>query len=142
MSTLYHCGFVPYVHSYTRVTHETNSCIDHIFVREKTKINNLICKSFVVTSNVTEHCPIILHLSLRNYHHMKDKIEYCKSTKTDYVKFAKFLEEQDWNNVLSCNNVKLATNIFVNTFSDNIEKSKVIKTIKIKHYNRTKTLDN
>ena len=69
---------------------------------------------------------------------MKDKIEYCKSTKTDYVKLAKFLEEQDWNNVLSCNNVELATNIFVNTFSDNIEKSKVIKTIKIKHYNRLK----
>lgn len=138
MSTLNHCGLVPYVHSPTRVTHETNSCIDHIFIKKKIKTNNLNCKSFVITSAVTDHYPVMLNVSLCNSINPKEKREHRKIVKTDYVKLTQLMEEQDWNSVLECNDAELATNLFVNIFLDMMEKSRIIKTIKIKKFNKLK----
>lgn len=138
MSTLNHCGFLPYIHSPTRVTHETNSCIDHIFMRKKIKTKNLNCKSFIITSAVTDHYPVMLNLSLSNSTNVKQKIEHRKIEKTNDVKLIELMEEQDWNNVLNCNDAELATNLFVNAFLDTMEKSKVTITVNVKNYNKLK----
>ena len=78
-------GFVPYINEHTRVTNDTNSCLDHFFIKIPTNISKLLNISpIILQSNITDHFPIIVKIANIN-HKWKENCQ--KTTKTVYTNY-------------------------------------------------------
>lgn len=141
LSTMGRHGFIPYIGSPTRVTVDTASCIDHIFVRKKLKTNNLKFKSFILDTHITDHYPIMLNIK---YEKQQQTTTHSDSnfqrtyTKFDYLTFKQNIKSQIWCDVLNSNNPETATNTFVKIFTDLMELSKTSHTVKSKGHKKIK----
>ena len=65
LATMVQIGFSYFIKVATRVTNKTSLCLDHIFVRLKTRFKNICLKSFVLEAYITDHCPVMLNVSLK-----------------------------------------------------------------------------
>lgn len=66
MSVLAKHGFEPYIRRPTRVTPETATCLDHIFL--KTRLNTThkySINSFILNCNITDHYPVMMTISTK-----------------------------------------------------------------------------
>lgn len=125
-------GFLPVINQPTRITQNSSSCIDHIFIRSKQE-NHI---SAILETHITDHFPIILgwnsndnrkdSLHPNNPHQVKKWVNHNKLIAS--------LEKETWNVVLNQSNVNTATNNFVNTLSFhlNLATSQRVETNKIK----------
>lgn len=138
LSMLGQFGFVPYIGSPTRITIDSKSCIDHIFVRKKLKSNSLYFKSFIIEAHITDHFPVMLNIDCEQPVHNINKISACTYTNFDHLKFQQLIDYQDWSEVLHCDVPDIATTKFINTYLNLMELCKTIITKKIKIYNKIK----
>lgn len=106
-------GFVSYINSYTWVTVETKSCIDHIFIKINMSNKNVSFKSLVIDTDLTDHFPFFLKITTneRNLNH--NTLNQHTTQYTNIDKFTKLLENVNWNNVISLSNPILAYQKFI-----------------------------
>lgn len=139
LSILAENGLFPYVNKPTRVTENTNSIIDHIFVRKDKHfhLRNTGLNSYIFETNITDHYAVMLSIDLvkkRQTERTSKKIY----KKIEYNKLISTLNKEEWADVLQENDLEVANNLFNKKLTEYIEKcSKTIihknnKTHKIK----------
>lgn len=139
LSVLARHGFEPYIQSHTRVTAETATCIDHIFLKKKHNVNYYKYKSYILNCNITDHYPVMMAISTE---HPKNCNESDNNTHKNYLidfnKMKSLIANKNWSDVLNTNDVQLATNLFTNDFSDFIDQCKTTKTSIDRKHNKIK----
>ena len=75
LSTLMSHGFTSYINTHTRITSNTQSCLDHIFVRSRSSAK-VECNASVINTNITDHFPIYMSLNNTHTSFTKKKINY------------------------------------------------------------------
>lgn len=125
-------NFVSTINTYTRIQGIFKSCIDHIFIQSKKQDIENICSSFVLNSNITDHCSIILNLNLeitsyKHFDYYKKLINY-KTLKSD-------LQSHNWETFYNLTCVVQASHYLSTLLSEKINQH--TKTIKIRK-NQTK----
>lgn len=141
LSTLSQFGFVPFINCHTRVTSTTASCIDHIFVRQKSNINKLGYQSFVLDSDLTDHYPVMLNVLMEpgsKYINHSNKIVERKVTEIDYNKFLELLQAQDWHPVVNSNDSEVATNTFYRLFMSSYENARRHRVVRVLEHKKIK----
>ena len=63
IDSLFELGFLPTITIPTRITDETQTLIDHIYIRSSKKLNDKVIRSGVLYSDVTDHLPIFVIIS-------------------------------------------------------------------------------
>lgn len=120
-------GFVSCINSPTRVTQESSSCLDHIFIRNKLNNEEYKINSFVIHSEVTDHYPVMLNIKLKQNTQTSIKKTNNTIVRMSDEKFCDLIKTVDWNSVLSQTDVNLATNEFYKIISNIREKASFTK---------------
>lgn len=138
LSVLAKHGFVPYIQSHTRVTAESATCIDHIFLKKKHSMNCYKCCSFILNCNITDHFPVMMSIS--SHQPIQDNKNNNMQTisSVDLNKLRTLIAEHSWSQVLNTNDAQLATNLFTDTFAELMDRCKTTRTISEKKYNTIK----
>ena len=104
----------------TRVTNSSSSCIDHIC----TNINNALLTPIIYESEITDHFFTIL--GIENKENFKTKPNHNKSQKMgksiNYVTLLNDLKQEEWNNVITNQEVVESYQEFYATLNKYIEK--------------------
>merc|ERR1712121_94348 len=58
--SLFELGFLPTITIPTRITDETQTLIDHIYIRSSRKLNEKRIRTGVLYSDISDHIPIFL----------------------------------------------------------------------------------
>lgn len=110
-------GYISLINKPTRVTNETKSCIDHLFLKSDIKTTNTSFKSFIIETDITDHYTIYLNLPI-------ESVKPCTGNKsiirTDYDKVFQLLSFENWDNVYNYSNSNTCINNFVNTLKKHI----------------------
>ena len=118
-------GFVSFMNLPTRVTSQSKTCIDHIFVRS----NDLSqYESALLHLDITDHYPIILKLntcSTKNNSATASSNHSVEKINFDMLK--EFLSNTDWTVVLSELDVNTAMGLFIEILQLNIKKATYTK---------------
>lgn len=137
ISILSFFGFKSYINSYTRVTTESSTCIDHIFLRRNVTISPLI-NSLVIDTDVTDHFPIFLSLHYNEPSNNSNLTEQEVITYCDTNKFVNLIKNTQWNNVLASNDPKIAYQTFYDTINNIIKNCSNTKTKSNRKYKKIK----
>lgn len=139
LSLLSHFGFVSYINAPTRITSGTSTCLDHIFIRDRLNIRDLKYSSYVLQSDLTDHCPIMLNIYMTDsISTNKPKTTMRTTTKINEQTFTNNIKLENWEKVLQKNSVKEATDEFYKIMADIFEKSSHTRTYVVKENNRIK----
>lgn len=106
-------GFVSYINKGTRVSQNSSTIIDHIFVRNRNKnYPNLIFTSSIFETDLTDHYSVFL--SIKN-DGLGTKINNPGESfnKIDFFKLNTLLKKENWGDVMNCNNVQSSYNFFI-----------------------------
>lgn len=103
-------GFYPQINKPTRVTENTATNIDHIFL--KNTANKLNSLPFILTTAITDHYATILYLTESNDDQNYVNVSYNKKT-INHTKLMKKLEREDWQEIYREQNVTTATKKFI-----------------------------
>lgn len=116
----------------TRITSETKSCIDHINLRTKNNIKDLLVSGYVLQSDITDHLPILINFEFKNNKNNQTKETQKRKFKIsiDYESFNKDLNEETWHNILDCEDVVRATNNFIDIYKMYLDRHTHTKKIK------------
>lgn len=124
-------GYISYINKATRVSQNSSTLIDHIFVRERNKNHsNLVINSAIFETDLTDHYSVFLSIknesspttvgsNVENYY------------KIDYVKLNSILQKENWSDVINCNDMQNCYNYFINKLKSHISKA----TKKLKYSN-------
>lgn len=107
LNTLYEYGFVSLINKVTRVENNSRTCIDHIFLKDKTLTRENLTP-IVLHSSITDHFPIMISYQ-KPYITLSEKAKTIEIVKTDIKKLKKLATEQNFNTVYSSDNVDDAT---------------------------------
>lgn len=116
-SILARSGFFSYINKPTRITENTRSLIDHIFVRLGDKQylgKQLTLKPFLFMIDITDHFPIGILIKqvnknrIKNYH--VDKYREI----VNHKKLLNKLKKENWQEVLQTDEVQLGYDMFIN----------------------------
>lgn len=131
MSLMYNYGFECFINEYTRITNESQSCIDHIFLRFK-NINLFTAGVFHV--HITDHSIIALIMKIDISHNIiGPTVDLNKSIeKIDFEGLKSFLYNVNWNSVLNSNNVNIALDNFYKIVLYGINRNKQYKVVRQK----------
>lgn len=138
LETLALHGLQPYINSATRVTNDSSTCIDHIFVKKNLNINNLNYKSLIVTYDITDHYPIMINITQENINNPITPIVLNKTIKIDYNKLAELLKETNWSNVLNARESEVAMQNFMTQFLSFLDQSSTIRIVTQRQYKKLK----
>ena len=127
---LNHHGFVSHMNQTTRENNISHSCIDHIFLRCKLKKSSYKYQSYIIHANITDHYPIMLNINNNNVSEKNTPLENYEISRIDYTKLNNLLELENWDRIYSSECPELATQRFVETFLDYMERSKIVKVFK------------
>lgn len=126
-------GYISYINKYTRTESET--CLDHFFIRSNKHKNGTDIKSIVYRQDITDHSPIMVLFPFESRH--KDDIEQKKYKK--YINFnnlKKDLQWERWQEIYESNDANLITHIFIKKLTYYIEKNTKVFRIKNVHRKR------
>lgn len=137
LSILSSLGFQYYIKSITRSL--TNSCLDHIFVKQKIKSNNLFIKSCILEEDITDHSPVMLFIGQKEKNNKVNQMETVIKTKLNVLKFKQKLQEASWSVVMDENDPELATKFFLSIYNQLLTDSTEKYTIKVKTYRKIKS---
>ena len=116
LTTLAAMGFIPCINQQTRITNNTGSCIDHIFITTKNK--NEVETTVILETDITDHYPTII--SLKNNTKTTEKQAKIRETKKlDYRKITDELNRPRWHEVTNIKEANEATERFT-TIMQNI----------------------
>lgn len=136
--TMAQLGFIPYINSPTRF--QTNTCLDHIFVRQKLRTVKCRYDTFILDTHVTDHSPVMLNITSDSLlpNHVSQESHIMKKTKLDLNKFRQLLSMEDWSCVTSLKDPDLATDVFVTTFMKFVEMAEVEYIVRVGKYKKIK----
>lgn len=109
-------GFKSYINTFTRVTQDTKSCIDHIFVKQSLSNGHLDIYSAVINNNTTDHYPV--YLQIFNKINKRPPTLEKTITNFDHNKFKYLINQESWQHVTAENEATGAWNLFNKTFND------------------------
>lgn len=130
-------GFISRIESPTRVTNNTASVIDHIYLKLKSSARqNLLSCSGVLKTSITDHWAVFLSIkstsNQRHYLHNPSN----KRTFTDREKLNSLLMGETWRQVLDDSNPQTACTNFMMTLRRYIEDSSYTKKVKVENYKK------
>ena len=115
-------GYISCINKPTRTENNSNTIIDHIFIKYNNYSVDKI-KSIIYETTITDHYTIILNLNLDS----KIKIEN-KSKNTyyiiDYKKLQELISQENWDDIYKNSNVEEITNLLIRKIQNSIDKSK------------------
>lgn len=122
-------GFKSVINNCTRIQGTSQSCLDHIFIKAKFDIEDIILP-ITIHTNITDHFPVLIQLvtEQRKYN------EQCNKTFIKYIQYDKLkqqLSDVDWADVYNSRDVEAATKKFLNIIDDKIKTC--TKLVKIKN---------
>lgn len=112
-------GYITAMEEYTRVSHNTKSCIDHIFIPDHLHHNEM--KALNITTSVTDHYTQIINLPLTCKKHTIKTNQSKINKKIDYTLLNSKLEHEKWENVINNNSANESYNNFITTYSNYIK---------------------
>ena len=132
LSVLAKHGFVPYIQLPTRVTKDTATCLDHIFIKQKKTKNNIKFKSYVLTCDITDHYAVIATFVKDTYSqdNIDDNKEFHTYKKINTEEFEALIKNESWIKVILANDVQVAADEFTETFENLIRESTITKTVR------------
>lgn len=122
------CGFQSMVNTPTRITHISQSCIDHIFIRQR-QLNSF--ESAVFDIDLTDHCVIGLKWEISHKIGKTDKINLSNQITLDYNLIKEKLERTNWDICYNYTDINSCYDIFNNILSDIINSSTINNNSKI-----------
>lgn len=125
-------GYVSYINKPTRITTETTSCIDHIFIKSTINECQFKFSSFILECTITDHCPVLLNLEFNNNIETLEKNSKNQISTINYNKLLQLLSQENWEHVTNYNNSNICTDNFIYTFKEHIKSA--TKIIKIPNY--------
>ena len=138
LSMLNYSGFLSCINSPTRVTPEVSSCLDHIFVRNKSNIDLYKFDPYVLHADITDHYPIMLNISMKT-NVTKNKKHRITTLRINAQIFSDFIKIEAWNSVLNTNDVTKATDEFYKTITNIRDRSTIKKTYFVHEFKKTKS---
>ena len=119
LETLYSYGMLPIITKPTRITSTTATLIDNIFTNNcfQTHYGGLLC------TDISDHLPIFSICNIKGIHRCTEK-EYKYIRKyyaQNMSRFKQNLTSKNWEDVLSCQDVDVAYDLFLNMFKDSHE---------------------
>lgn len=87
-------GYNSVINNYTRVTHSSKSCIDHIFVRSAQDLD--LYEGIILKSNITDHFATLLNLELEKINTVETK-EANFITKINFEKLKILADKENWD---------------------------------------------
>lgn len=129
LNIMYTNGFKSLVNKPTRVEKDTNSCIDHIFLRSQClRVESPL--PVILHSKITDHFPTILGLPFKA-NSPKQNIE--KKQFINYRKLRYLLQQTDLDSLLESDDVDYIANYLVNTITSTTENCTFVKTVKTRN---------
>lgn len=136
-ATLHSYGFLSYINTITRP--QSKTCLDHIFVKNNLKTENIKINSYVISYDMTDHDPVMLNISLpNNKKNITSQNTYKTITKIDMDALIKKFEAENWDNVYNENNPETATHNFYINYLNIVDTCKTIINKKIKEQKKIK----
>lgn len=122
-------GFVPYILNPTRITAETESCLDHIFLKRSTNGRRALSfNSYILRCHITDHYPVLLKVGFKASKNIESKVNTKIVQKIDFKKLETLLKNENWNGIVDSDDPQIATDLFLSKFSRIIETAKIYKT--------------
>lgn len=125
-------GFIPMIKQSTRVSSQSHSCIDHIFLKSR-QVSKFL--TAIVHSSMTDHYPVIIGLH-NEILEPKQGDEKTMQKIVNYSKLEESLNSETWESVLSENRVEVAASNFVDILQKHTNKNTKTKCIKISNKNK------
>lgn len=121
LNILHEEGYVSQINNYTRVTKNTKSCIDHVFLK---KITSSKCdlSPIIFKHLITDHYPIALIMDFKCSFVMKEESRRHRYV-IDHHSLKQQLQTIDWDEVYSQNSVENITNAFVSVVRASIQQN-------------------
>lgn len=119
-------GFKSIINIYTRIQGSSQSCVDHIFVKSKFDIDDVILP-IIIQTNITDHFPVLFQLVTESEQQSQ---QYHKNIKKYilYDKLKEHLSSADWSEVFQSWDVESATKTFLNIIENKLNIcTKVVK---------------
>ena len=132
LDTMLNNGFMPKITVPTRVTHDTATLIDHIFVKDT--LRNTSGTSGTITSSMSDHYMNFIFLPITESTTNIEKVKYRAYTAANIAKFTYELNNHNSAQVYSSHNVNEAYNKFTDTFNDLLNKTIPLKEEKFNKY--------
>lgn len=131
---MYNNGFVSLINSFTRITSDSSSCIDHNFARHK-KLRNFTAGIFHL--EITDHSLIALIINDEKTidKQLKNNSSTVTYEKINFDVLKDYLRNYDWNVVLSKDiDVDNGLDELYSVINKSISMSKELKEIKYKYH--------
>lgn len=139
LSLLSYLGFKSFINSYTRVTHESSTCLDHVYIRKKMDMNNFLFDAFVIDTDITDHFPICVSVSLdKDENSTEDNKKKNIILKFDNDKFGNVISTTQWDDVINLNDPELACKKFNDIFINIINECTTTRTVSFRKYKKIK----
>lgn len=126
-------GYISYINSNTRVTKNSESCLDHIFLKKRT--DHIAAQNFtsiIYETAVTDHYSVILNISEQNTKTNNQKTEdFVQIANIDYIKLNNILQDETWRNIYAEENIDVAYNNFIKQLKYHINNCTRYKNIKM-----------
>jgi len=111
---LFSYGFLQNILFPTRVSPASSSLIDHII----TNSNFTNRKSFIITTDISDHYPVIFHVNQSKETTPKPVLFSRDFSQKNKNNFGMALRQLTWNDVTSCQDTNTAYSIFEDQFND------------------------
>jgi exonuclease III len=111
-------SFVPLITRPTRLTSHSATLIDNIFTNAVQKVSLDVSMSGILNQQISDHFPVFYLCKMNCKNTLKETVVYKQMTSAENInKFKQMLSTQNWNGILSNNDVNIATKEFLDLIS-------------------------
>ena len=122
LDILYTFGFKSCINTFTREQNESNSCIDHIFIKSNRHNIEETIIPVVISSCITDHNVIAAQLFPQSSFTNHKNLAYINHI--NYKKLDTLMKQIDWDSIISgSESVESETNKFIKTVQNQIEEA-------------------
>ena len=111
-TTFFSHNFIPQILTPTRITDETATCLDHIFIRLPRDQIECEIKSGNIIADITDHLPNFTHILNRTNPDSKSRPSIRLFSETNVNNFQNDLESTDWDSLLQNEDIDIACSTF------------------------------
>lgn len=122
-------GYISCINNYTRITNNSKSCIDHIFLPQRLFHDSIT--AMIINTAITDHTSQLLCLPNKSEDNTT-KQPLNQRQQINYEQLNTLLTNEDWASVMRENDPNTAYTTFLNTYSKHIKECTESKTIKNK----------
>lgn len=131
-------GFEATIKGPTRVTLNSATCLDHIFIRSKLKSGLLKFDSFILNGDLTDHFPIMINFYGEQAVGTRSKLISKIVENINLETLGDHFDRETWAHVINNNDAESATDNFITSVRHYIELSKEKRTVYFRDYNKLK----